>query len=118
VQVRNPGPYIEGVASGSAGESTNIDIVGRDLAQAVQYGQTNGIPELRELLVNMQSEIHKRPKGDWGVVMGNGCQDLIWKCFNACISPGDSVICETPMYTGCLPGLWSLNANCIGGSFL
>lgn len=60
-------------------QTTDISIEGEDLKAALQYGQTNGIVALRELLVDFQSEIHKREKGDWGVVMGNGAQDLIWK---------------------------------------
>ena len=77
VTVRDPD--VDATTTLNERQTTDLSIEGDDLRAALQYGQTNGIVALRELLVDFQSEIHKREKGDWGVVMGNGAQDLIWK---------------------------------------
>ena len=62
----------------NGGQST-LELAGTDLQKALQYGPTCGFPCLRELLVEFQSQIHKRAKTGWGVMLGNGCQDLIYK---------------------------------------
>jgi tryptophan aminotransferase len=54
-------------------------IDGQDLDQALQYGPTPGLAKLRNLLLDTQEQLHKRPKGDWTVNVGSGTQDLMYK---------------------------------------
>jgi tryptophan aminotransferase len=50
-----------------------------DMKGALQYGPTRGLPCLLDRLTAFQEKIHHRSREDWGIIVGNGCQDLIWK---------------------------------------
>ncbi|SPO46582.1 related to aromatic amino acid aminotransferase I [Moesziomyces antarcticus] len=90
-----------------------IAIEGGDLDVALQYSATSGIPKLVEWIQTFQSKIHARPlvaneQGAgkvWRCSFGNGSQDLLTKTFEALVNPGDSVVLESPAYSGILPSL-------------
>jgi DNA-binding transcriptional MocR family regulator len=74
---------------------------GRMRAKALQYGETEGVPELRERLAR-SSPFHAGPLGAEHVVVTHGSQqalDLLAKLF---VDPGDEVLVETPAYVGAL----------------
>ncbi len=70
-------------------------------AQALQYGSSEGRPELRSFVVELMAEIGVRVSLD-DVIITQGAQqglDLLAKVF---IDPGDVVIAEGPTYVGAL----------------
>ncbi|EPQ29921.1 uncharacterized protein PFL1_02593 [Pseudozyma flocculosa PF-1] len=106
---------------GPDGIIETIPIEGADLDVALQYGPTAGIPKLVDWVEEFQSRLHHRPRvtkaapgvhGEaWRCSFGTGSQDLLTKTFEALTDPGDSVIVESPAYSGILPSLVSLKAR-------
>ncbi|KAM0755517.1 PLP-dependent transferase [Meredithblackwellia eburnea MCA 4105] len=73
------------------------------LNEGLQYGPTAGLGGLVDWLEDLQVKKHHRTKdGSWRVSVGSGSQDLIYKAFQALIEEGDSVLLETPIYSGTL----------------
>ncbi|GFZ47143.1 hypothetical protein JCM24511_04886 [Saitozyma sp. JCM 24511] len=93
---------------------TALEIAGEDLEAALQYGPSAGLPQLRGVLEDLQSTVHKREKGTgWTVSVGSGSQDLMYKGFQTVLSPGDPVLLETPLYAGALPAIRMLGAELV-----
>ncbi|PWN42783.1 PLP-dependent transferase [Ceraceosorus guamensis] len=99
---------------GAPEQSTQqISVSGKDLEAGMNYGPTAGIKGLNDWLVAFQTRIHGREmvqeqahgKVKWRVTVGNGSQDLLTKTFTALVNPGDSILVESPVYTGILPQL-------------
>ncbi|SPO32530.1 related to aromatic amino acid aminotransferase I [Ustilago trichophora] len=95
-----------------------VSIEGSDLDIALQYSATSGIPKLVDWIEQFQSKVHNRQKltqggkGEvWRCSFGNGSQDLLTKTFEALIDEGDSVVLESPAYSGILPSLVSHKAQ-------
>ncbi|GAA5938611.1 hypothetical protein JCM10213_006980 [Rhodosporidiobolus nylandii] len=72
------------------------------LEEGLQYGPTAGLGALVKWLENLQEVRHKRAKGEWRVSVGSGSQDLINKAFHSLVNEGDSILLETPVYSGTL----------------
>ncbi|KAJ9480025.1 putative Aromatic/aminoadipate aminotransferase 1 (putative) [Pseudozyma hubeiensis] len=95
------------------GETETVSIEGSDLDIALQYSATSGLPKLVEWIIDFQSRVHSRarvqeasqPGQVWRCSFGNGSQDLLTKTFEALIDVGDSVVLESPAYSGILPSL-------------
>lgn len=70
-------------------------------AEALQYGSSEGRPQLREIIVELMAEIGVRTKRDDIVVTAGAQQalDLLAKIF---LDPGDVIITEGPTYLGAL----------------
>nr|CDI54312.1 tryptophan amino transferase (transaminase) [Melanopsichium pennsylvanicum 4] len=86
----------------------SVSIEGEDLDIALQYSATSGLPKLVNWITEFQARVHNRSADQhahWRVSMGNGSQDLLTKCFEALINPGDSAVLESPAYSGILPSL-------------
>ncbi|KAE9406259.1 PLP-dependent transferase [Gymnopus androsaceus JB14] len=91
---------------------TTITIPQDQLAPGLQYSDTAGIPDLLRWITGLQESVHGR-KHDrngvgegvegWRVSMGSGSQDLISKAVRTMVSPGDSVLVESPVYAGVIP---------------
>ena len=65
--------------SGSA-PGINIELTEDELAVALQYSATAGLPELRDWVYALQEFSHGRRKGEgWQTSIGAGSQDLIFK---------------------------------------
>lgn len=82
----------------------------REAPQALQYGETEGIPALRERILQ-RAPFPPGAFGPDGVIVTHGSQqglDLIAKLF---IDPGDEVLVETPAYVGALQALTFLGAR-------
>ncbi|KAJ1035396.1 hypothetical protein NDA13_000812 [Ustilago tritici] len=104
---------------GETGKVETVSIEGSDLDIALQYSATSGLPKLVDWIENFQSKVHKRPRvkegkraGEvWRCSFGNGSQDLLTKAFEALVNEGDSVLLESPAYSGILPSLVSHKAR-------
>ncbi|BGP36336.1 hypothetical protein JCM10449v2_000236 [Rhodotorula kratochvilovae] len=84
------------------------------LNEALQYGATAGLPDLNKWIENLQEVRHKRPKdGSWRVTLGSGSQDLINKAFYSLVNDDDSILIESPVYSGTLGGLKRSQVNLI-----
>ncbi|KAF9013316.1 TdiD protein [Cyathus striatus] len=93
---------------------TEIPIHGEDLAAALQYGLTSGVPELKQWLTELTTNVHERGVDEgWRVGIGSGSQDLLYKAFSALLNPGDSIIMEAPTYPGVIPLLQVIGCNAV-----
>lgn len=113
----NPSQYpIESISlTLKTGES--LDLNAEQLSQALQYGPTQGLPKLLDILRDIQKTIHKAPV-DFDIVVGNGSQDLITKvyriidkAFEMLLEPGDTMLIESPTYVGILAFLRPYNVK-------
>ncbi|KAJ6620041.1 TdiD protein [Mycena sp. CBHHK59/15] len=90
-----------------------LSIGGADLAAALQYGDTGGMPRLVAWLGALQRAVHGRaPQGEgWGMSVGTGSQDLLSKAIIALLNPGDAVLVQSPVYAGVIPLFDSLKCE-------
>ncbi|KAG9114444.1 hypothetical protein FRC07_007649, partial [Ceratobasidium sp. 392] len=96
------------VAHPNAPDQLHITVSPAQLAAALQYGPTTGIPDLISWVFTLQAVQHGRHKGEgWRVTIGAGSQDLLYKSFSAFINPGDPILVEAPAYAGVVPMLKS-----------
>ncbi|KIL62387.1 hypothetical protein M378DRAFT_187325 [Amanita muscaria Koide BX008] len=97
---------------GDAAQEATLTIDGKDLAESLQYGPTDGIKGLLKWLYGLQERMHGR-KGDdrWKISVGSGSQDLIYKAVAALVNPGDPVLLESPVYAGVIPMFQSLHCE-------
>ena len=82
----------------------------RQAPQALQYGETEGLPALRERIL-ARAPFPAGTFGPAGVLVTQGSQqglDLVAKLF---VDPGDEVLVETPAYVGALQALTFLGAR-------
>jgi 2-aminoadipate transaminase len=91
-------------------ESVVAGVIRDTGATALQYGGGQGLPELRELLVEVMRHEGIAAHADDLVVTVGGQQalELIAKCF---IDPGDVVLAEGPTYVGGIGALTSHQAE-------
>ncbi|KAJ3201060.1 hypothetical protein HDU82_008395 [Entophlyctis luteolus] len=93
-------------------DGTDIALSDAELAQALQYSPTNGIPSLVKWLKQLQIAVHNPPFGDaFDVCVGNGSQDVLTKAFDMLLSEGDWLLCECPAYVGSLAYLRPLGCK-------
>ncbi|KAL6302433.1 pyridoxal phosphate-dependent transferase [Sparassis latifolia] len=98
----------------SPSEDVKLELSVGDLAIALQYTATAGLPDLCEWVYGLQSYYHGRQKGEgWKVSIGAGSQDLINKAVAALVNPGDPVLVEAPVYAGVIPIFQSLDCEMI-----
>ncbi|KAG8982843.1 hypothetical protein FRB90_006512, partial [Tulasnella sp. 427] len=86
-------------------KSTTLTLDGEALAEALQYGDTPGIPKFVDWLCGLQERYHGRNlDGEgWSLSVGCGSQDVLSKAFSALLDEGDSVLVEAPVYAGVIP---------------
>jgi len=95
-------------------EEKKIEISGKVLDEALQYGDTAGSPNLLEWLHGLQEVSHQRKKGEgWRISVTSGSQDAIYKAVTAILNPGDPVLVESPVYAGVIPLFWSLDSDMV-----
>ncbi len=81
--------------------------------KALQYGATEGVPELQKALIDMLKETEGYEISNENLVPTTGSQqglDLVGKIF---INPGDTVIVEAPTYIGAISAFNSYRANMV-----
>jgi 2-aminoadipate transaminase len=87
-------------------------VADRHKASSLQYGPTEGLLELRELICRIMAEdgAHAQPDG---VLVTAGGQQAIALAIRTFIDPGDIVIAEGPTYPGAVPTLTTYQARVI-----
>ncbi len=86
------------------------DVAREGCAEALQYGPTEGLRALRELLA-ARLRAEGSPVEASGIMVTTGGQqalDLIARVF---LDPGDAVVCEGPTYPGMVPVLMAAQAD-------
>ncbi|RUS23454.1 pyridoxal phosphate-dependent transferase [Endogone sp. FLAS-F59071] len=109
----NPSTYPYASLSITLKTGEKIDIDGKLLADALQYGPTPGMPELINWFRELQIIEHNPARKDFEISIGVGSQDLITKALEMCIEPGDNVLIETPTYAGILAHMRTLPCKLI-----
>ncbi|KAF8635969.1 hypothetical protein AX15_000133 [Amanita polypyramis BW_CC] len=103
------------IRSSEGGEDTRLDLSDEELHTALQYGGTQGMPVLVDLLTDFMKHIHGRGDNEgWRLSIGPGTQDYLFKTFTTLLDPGDSVIVEAPTYPGVMGVLGPLKARIFG----
>ncbi|CAK1547863.1 unnamed protein product [Leptosia nina] len=72
----------------------------QELAKALQYLPSQGLPDLLKLLRELQQDLHCPPSLDRDVIVTNGAQHGIYQCFDMFVDPGDPVITTEYTFTG------------------
>jgi kynurenine/2-aminoadipate aminotransferase len=86
-------------------DGTVIDISAEQLSGALQYGPTDGLPELVQWVKNHQQAKHNPQVKEWNVLITTGSQDALSKTFEMLIDEQDAVLVENPTYSGALAAL-------------
>ncbi|KAL0490892.1 2-aminoadipate aminotransferase [Acrasis kona] len=96
-------------------DGTQFNIEEQDLNYAFQYSNTEGIQPLLEFIHSHQLLKHEPKYSDWDVTVTTGSQDALSKSFEMLLNSGqgDTIIVETPCYTGALAALTPLEPNII-----
>jgi len=86
-----------------------------ELAEALNYSQTAGLPILIQKLRQFAEREHNPSlqANDWSLMVTNGSQDGICKAMEALVSEGDYILVEKPSYAGAIEILRGLNAKFI-----
>ncbi|KAJ7195605.1 TdiD protein [Mycena pura] len=94
------------------GEDVALSLSAGELAAALQYGPTSGMPPLVDWLYGLQHLVHGRGRGEgWSLSVGTGSQDLLSKAITALLNPGDAVLVQSPVYCSILPLFDSLQCE-------
>ncbi|KAI3596150.1 kynurenine alpha-aminoadipate aminotransferase [Moniliophthora roreri] len=106
-------PSLLGPSGGPRETDFHVQIEPNDLAMALQYTDTKGIPGLIKWIDGLQEKMHNRKATgeDWRVSVGAGSQDLIYKAIGSMVNRGDPVLAESPMYAGVIPMFTNLNCE-------
>ncbi|KAJ3213223.1 hypothetical protein HDU67_003162, partial [Dinochytrium kinnereticum] len=88
-----------------------VDIPETEVAKALQYSATNGLPDLVSWLKNLQSREHQPLYSNFEICVGNGSQDLLTKAFDMFLTEQDTLLCEAPAYVGSLAYLRPLGCK-------
>lgn len=96
-------------------QETQLTIKDEALAESLQYTATKGIPSLLNWVDRLQQIYHNRYSAGegWGICVGTGSQDLLYKAFHALLNPGDPVFIEAPVYGGVIPILEALRCELV-----
>ncbi|KAJ2917040.1 hypothetical protein MD484_g3390, partial [Candolleomyces efflorescens] len=113
--VKSPTP----TASCSSEAGMELVLKDDDLAMALQYNMTAGIPDLVSWVTHLMETVHCTPsskskevaKPNWRVSLGPGSQDLLYKAFCALLDPGDTIIVEGPTYPTIIPLLDAMGCH-------
>ncbi len=84
----------------------------QDIESALQYGTTEGLPELREAIAERMTETRGIECDLQDVIITNGAQQAIsFVAFNL-LNPGDTYITGVPAYLAALQTFHAFEANC------
>jgi tryptophan aminotransferase len=100
ISLRSPTAHQPYSSAGGDPVCETVKLEGKDIAVALQYTSTDGLPELRKLLGEFQLKEHSVVVDDAEaqLAMGSGSQDLLYKAFTSVLDRGDSVLIEAPAY--------------------
>lgn len=86
-------------------------VIARDhLAAALQYGPTEGLAELRELIVEIMAHEGARA-GVNDIMVTSGGQQAIDLSIRTFVNPGDTILAEGPTYPGAVPSFTTYEAR-------
>lgn len=86
-------------------------VIARDhLAAALQYGPTEGLGELRELIVEIMAREGARA-GVGDIMVTSGGQQAIDLSIRTFVNPGDTILAEGPTYPGAVPSFTTYEAR-------
>eukprot|EP01105_Mastigella_eilhardi_P007547 TRINITY_DN189_c0_g1_i2.p1 TRINITY_DN189_c0_g1~~TRINITY_DN189_c0_g1_i2.p1 ORF type:complete len:402 (-),score=135.41 TRINITY_DN189_c0_g1_i2:258-1463(-) len=94
-------------------DGDHVTISPQNLAVALQYSPSYGLPGFTEYLKNFQREQHHPPQ-DVCIVVSSGSQDLMCKAFDMLVDEGDYVLVESPTYPGALGALRPIGCSTVG----
>ncbi|XP_049881299.1 kynurenine/alpha-aminoadipate aminotransferase, mitochondrial isoform X2 [Pectinophora gossypiella] len=77
-----------------------MDVEGSELAAALQYVPSQGLPALLARLQEFQELVHRPPPADRRIIVTNGAQQAVYQCLDLLLEPGDPVIISEYAYTG------------------
>ncbi|MEA1939824.1 MAG: PLP-dependent aminotransferase family protein [Candidatus Caldatribacteriota bacterium] len=89
------------------------EVLNRNSARALQYSSTEGLPELRQCILDDLSKDNINEKLD-NIIISSGSQqglDLVGKVF---LSPGDIAIVESPTYLAALNAFRGYDGKLVG----
>ncbi|KAK3314240.1 pyridoxal phosphate-dependent transferase [Apodospora peruviana] len=92
------------------GSDERLELSETDIRDAFQYALLpGGLPDLRKWFERFQVKLHNpgHPDASWDCAIGSGSQDLLYKAFQVFTDPGDSVLIDTPAYSGTLGFLYA-----------
>jgi 2-aminoadipate transaminase len=88
-------------------------LVREDAAVALQYAPCEGIPSVREYLIDRQEQLHgRRPERAELIVTSGGMECIALMC-QALIDPGDTIAVEGPTYLGALMAFGGAEAEVV-----
>lgn len=88
-------------------------ILAKNSARALQYSSTEGLPELREFLLNWLVEDNKKAELD-NIMITSGSQQGLDLVSKVLLDPGDIVIVELPSYLAALNAFRSYGGGMVG----
>nr|XP_006111734.1 kynurenine/alpha-aminoadipate aminotransferase, mitochondrial-like [Pelodiscus sinensis] len=116
----NPNYFPFKTASFTIEDGTTIEIGEALMKTALQYSNTQGIPEFLSWLKDLQMSLHNPPtaknspdQGQMEMCVTTGSQDGLAKVFDMLINRGDNVLVEDPCYSGTVSALKPLGCNII-----
>ncbi|KAI0749805.1 PLP-dependent transferase [Daedaleopsis nitida] len=97
-----------------SGEDAPIALTDAELARALQYSGSKGLPDLIDWFIGLQEFSHGRHRGEgWDVTFGTGASDVLYKAINALLDPGDVALIESPVYAGVIPVFYATGCEMI-----
>ncbi|KAJ0171939.1 hypothetical protein K1T71_012702 [Dendrolimus kikuchii] len=81
-------------------EGAGMVFEGKELAAALQYVPSQGLPALLSELRRFQEDLHRPPPLPRDILVINGGQHGIYQCVELLVEPGDPVITNEYAYTG------------------
>lgn len=96
------------------GVDQNILLQGKQLNQALQYSPTKGYQPLLKHLIDMQISEHNYNPENQDICITTGSQDGLSKVLDAMVKRGDTVLVDSPIYSGTLAVLGPLGAKLVG----
>ncbi|CAB3226197.1 unnamed protein product, partial [Arctia plantaginis] len=91
-------PFKRLLLDSSCGEP--LELEGKELAAALQYLPSQGLPSLLTELRKFQDDLHRPPQLPRDILVTNGSQHGIYQCVELLVDPGDPVITTEFAYTG------------------
>ncbi|XP_059045971.1 kynurenine/alpha-aminoadipate aminotransferase, mitochondrial [Achroia grisella] len=81
-------------------DGKGLVIEGQEMATALQYVPSQGLPALLTELRKFQHDLHRPPSISRDVLVTNGSQQGIYQCVELLVEPGDPVMMSEYCYTG------------------
>ncbi|HET9738114.1 MAG TPA: PLP-dependent aminotransferase family protein [Solirubrobacteraceae bacterium] len=85
-----------------------------DPASALQYAPVEGIPSVREFLLDRQEQLQGRRPETAELIVTSGGMECITLACQSLVDPGDAVVVEAPTYLGALMAFAGVEADVHG----